>query len=123
MGCTTRDLGVKFAEASGLPTIYANVIRWVEKPDQAERDNDVVAMVSLARHVCLHNRVGYCGDTPGDLSLPLASTPAWRAIQPRIFPSFDLRKFEQQAHSFCNELKQELSGKSRVRAMNDRAVA
>jgi HD-like signal output (HDOD) protein len=123
LGCTSRDLGVKFAEASGLPAVYTNVMRWVERPDQASADADMVAMVSLARQVCLHNHVGYCGDTPGDLSLPLASTPAWRAIQPRIFPSFDLKKFEQQAATFCVELKQELSGKSRGRAVIDRAVA
>ncbi len=123
LGVSSRDLGVKFAELTGLPSIYISAIRWAERPDQATSDVDLVAMVSLARHVCLLNRVGYCGDTPGDLSLPLASTAAWRTIQPRIFPSFELRKFEQQAQAFCTELKQELSGKSRMRAMSDRAVA
>lgn len=123
MGCTSRDLGVWFAEANGLPPVYTNVIRWVVHPDHAPQQIEVVAMVSLARHVCLHNHVGYCGDTPGDLCLPIASTPAWRVIQPRLFPSFDLKKFEQQAHAYCLELKQELSGRNRMRAVADRAVA
>jgi HD-like signal output (HDOD) protein len=123
LGCTSRDLGVWFAEASGLPPVYTNVIRWVAHPDQATEQVELVAMVSLARFVCLHNHVGYCGDTPGDICLPIASTPAWRAIQPRLFPSFDLKKFEQQAHAYCQELKQELSGRNRMRAVADRAVA
>ncbi|MEO5957673.1 MAG: HDOD domain-containing protein [Opitutaceae bacterium] len=110
IGCTSRELGVRFAEASGLPKVYTNVIRWVEEPDLAVENTDLVAMVSLARHVCLHNRVGYCGENAGDL--PIAKTPAWQALQPRLFPSFDLKRFEAQAHAYCVELRQDLAGGS-----------
>jgi HD-like signal output (HDOD) protein/ActR/RegA family two-component response regulator len=109
--CTSRDLGVKFAEATGLPPLYTNVIRWVEQPNLATEHTELVAMVSLARHVALHNRLGHCGDTPGDSSPPIANTPAWRALQPSLFPSFDLKKFEAQAHAYCIELRKELSNR------------
>lgn len=70
----------------------------------------MVAVVSLARHVCLHNHVGYCGDTPKDHCPPVEETAAWRVLQGKVFPSFDLKSFETQAHAYCHELKQTLSG-------------
>jgi CheY-like chemotaxis protein/HD-like signal output (HDOD) protein len=113
IGCTTRELGALFAEHHGLPPVFSHVIRWVETPDQATEHTDLVAMVSLARHVCLHNHVGYCGDTPNDSCPPIRETAAWRVLQPRLFPSFDLAKFEAQAHAYCLELRQELLGRPR----------
>jgi len=114
LGCTSREMAVQFAEAHGLPEIYREVIRCVESPESAGEHTDVVAIVSLARHVCLVNHVGQCGDTPGDVASPLATTPAWRVIQPRLFPSFDLKKFEHQAHEQCRTLRQDLSGRRRA---------
>lgn len=108
IGCTTRDIGARFAQTTGLPPIYADVIRWVETPELATDHIDLVAMVSLARHVCLHNHVGYCGDTPDDACPPISDTPAWRVLQPRLFPSFDLAKFEVQAHARCLEVRSDL---------------
>lgn len=110
IGCTTRDLAVEFATHQKLPPIYTHVIRFIETPEATTENVDLVAMVSLARHVCLHNRVGHCGDTPGDASPPISSTPAWHVLQPRLFPSFDLRKFEAQAHAYCRELRMSLLG-------------
>jgi hypothetical protein len=54
--------------------------------------------------------VGHCGDTPGDACPPIANTAAWEVLQGRIFPSFDLRKFESQAHAYCKELRMSLIG-------------
>lgn len=110
IGCTSRDLAVQFATQQRLPPVYANVIRFIETPEGTTESVDLVAMVSLARHVCLHNRVGYCGDTPNDSCPPIASTPAWAILQPRLFPSFDQRKFEAQAHAYCRELRMTLLG-------------
>jgi CheY-like chemotaxis protein len=119
---TSRDLGLRFAELQGLPRVYQNVIRYVEQPALATEHADIVAMVSLARHVCLHNKVGYCGDAVGDT--PIAKTPAWQVLQPRLFPSFDEKKFEQQAHAYCVELRKELTGGAgNARANAVRAVA
>jgi CheY-like chemotaxis protein len=110
IGCTTRDLGVIFATQNKLPPIYTHVIRFVETPEATSENVELVAMVSLARHVCLHNRVGHCGDTPGDSCPPIANTPAWQVLHSRLFPSFDLRKFEAQAHAYCRELRLSLLG-------------
>jgi CheY-like chemotaxis protein/HD-like signal output (HDOD) protein len=110
IGCTTRDLAVQFAAQQKLPAVYGHVIRCVETPEDATEHVDLIAMVSLARYVCLHNRVGHCGDTPNDSCPPIANTPAWHILQPRLFPSFDLRKFEAQAHAYCRELRMTLLG-------------
>lgn len=110
LGCTTRNMGDHFAVKNALPRVYCSVIRWVETPEEATDDADMVAVVSLARHVCLHNHVGYCGDTPKDHCPPIAETAAWGVLRDKVFPSFDLRKFEAQAHAYCHELKQTLSG-------------
>jgi hypothetical protein len=41
----------------------------------------------------------------------VVATPAWRILQPRLFPSFDPRKFEIQAHAFCLTVRNQLSGR------------
>lgn len=110
IACTSRDLGVGFAQTSGLPLVYTHVIHWVERPDLATENTDLVAMVSLARHVCLHNRVGHSPDAPEGPLMPIAQTPAWQVLQSRVFPSFDMKKFEAQAHAYCVELRHQLSG-------------
>lgn len=110
LGCTTRDLGIIFAESSGLPRIYTNVIRWVETPESATENSDVIAMVALARLICVHNRVGYSGEARSETYTAMTKTAAWDAIQSRLFPSFDVKKFEAQAHAYCVEVRRELSG-------------
>ncbi len=112
IGCTTREIADHFARQSGLPEVFASVIRWAEAPAQATAHAELVAVVSLARHVCLHNHVGYCGDTPKDHCPPIAETEAWQVLASRVFPSFDLHNFECQAHAFCLELKQALAGRA-----------
>lgn len=110
LGCTCRDLATYFAQTDALPAVYANVLRWVDDPEAATADADLVAMVSLARHICLQARVGNSGEPATGPVSPLASTAAWRVLQPRVFPSFDLKKFEVQAHAFCLTLRTELTG-------------
>jgi len=111
VGCTTRERAAHCARQRGLPTVFCHVIRWIETPEDAVEDTTLVAVVSLARHVCLHNHVGHCGDTPKDHCPPVEESAAWRVLQNRVFPSFSLPAFESKARSFCAELKQELAGR------------
>jgi HD-like signal output (HDOD) protein len=115
LGCTTRDLGVHLADTQRLPAAYANVIRWVETPALATQHMDLVAIVSVARHVCLHAHVGCSGDTVGSGSGAIAAMPAWEVLKPRLFPSFDVKKFEVQACAFCLTVRSELSGQRNER--------
>lgn len=110
LGCTTRDLAIQFAAAHGLPAPVASVIRWLDTPEAATEHAELVAIVALARHVCLHNHIGQSGEAPAETGIPIAHTGAWRVLQPRLFPSFDLHKFEAQAHAFCRELRPHLLG-------------
>jgi HD-like signal output (HDOD) protein len=110
LGCTTRDLALHFAQTRGLPAVYSDVIRWVEAPESAMENTDLVAIVALARHVCLHAHIGSCGDTGLHHHATIATTSAWSVLQPRLFPSFELKKFEAQANAFCLTLRQELIG-------------
>lgn len=109
-GLTTRELAAEFAAGARLPQVYVDVMRWVETPEQAVTNTDLVAMVSLAREVCLHARVGCAGEPGTPAQASIGATSAWRVLQPRLFPSFDLKKFEVQAHAFCLTLRQELLG-------------
>jgi HD-like signal output (HDOD) protein len=110
LGCTTRDLAVHFAVSQGLPRVYANVIRWVDTPALATENMDLIAIVSVARHVCEQSHVGCSGDLPVPRSFGISETAAWSILQQRLFPSFDLKKFELQAHAFCLNVRNELSG-------------
>jgi hypothetical protein len=110
MGCTTRDMAAHFAEKHGLLPSYANVMRWFDDPAQATEDAVLVASVSLARDLCRKNRVGWSGDGEDVERMPIAETAAWQILRERIFPSFNLEKFEAEAHAECRELKMELQG-------------
>lgn len=110
LGWTTREIGDHLARHLGLPSIYCDVIRFVGTPEEMTGKNDMVALVTLARDLCLRNQMGFSGEPPLP-ALPLEETPAWQILQQRVFPSFSLKKFESQTHTFCVTLKQELSGR------------
>jgi hypothetical protein len=86
-------------------------MRWIDAPEQATEDAELVAIVSLARDLCRHNHVGFCGDAPKDKAVPLEDTAEWQVLRGRVFPSFDLKKFEAQVHAECRQLKRELHGR------------
>lgn len=109
-GCSAREVARAFAELGTLPPVYRHVLRWVDTPEEAEADADLVAMVALARHLCLHGHVGTSGEPQFANAEPLTATSAWRRLQPRVFPSFDAKKFEVQAHAYCLRLRAELTG-------------
>jgi CheY-like chemotaxis protein len=112
LGCTTVDMAVYFAEKHGLLPSYTNVMRWARSPAEATQDAVLVASVSLARDLCQRNRVGWSGDAgQGDVS-SIAETAAWQILGERVFPSFNLEKFEAEAHAECREIKLELVGET-----------
>ncbi len=110
LGCTTREIAAHFAERHGLLPSYANVMRWVDEPEAAKEDAVLVASVSLARDLCRQNRLGWSGERPG-ASRSIAETGEWKILSRGIFPSFNLEKFEAEAHAECREIKLELMGK------------
>ncbi len=112
LGATTREMAGHFAKAHGLRSSYGNVMRWVDDPQQCPVEDAVlVASVSLARELCRQNRVGWSGEALRDQPRPIAETPGWTILRERIFPSFNLEKFEAEAHAECRELKQMLHGR------------
>lgn len=111
LGCSTRDLALAFAEAQKLPASCRSVIRWVEAPALATSHLDLVAIVAVARHLVCHAHIGAWPEAPAGGQTPLVATPAWRILRPRLFPSFDARKFEVQAHAHCLTVRNELSGR------------
>lgn len=113
LGCTTRDLAIHFVDHREFPVIYREVVRWVSDPEKAGEHAQLVAIVALARQFCLQQGVGCSGDTTGE-ALHVSSTPAWRVLQPRVFPSFEMKKFEIQVHQYCVSLRHELAGRTRV---------
>ncbi len=110
LGCTTREMAAYFAEKHGLLPSYANVMRWVDAAEEAKEDAVLVASVSLARDLCRQNRLGWSGERAG-ASRPIAETGEWKILSRGIFPSFNLEKFEAEAHAECREIKLELMGK------------
>ena len=82
-----------------------------DEPEKATEDIVLVASVSLAHELCRQNHVGWSGDAMTDEPSPIAETAAWAILSQRIFPSFNLEKFEAEAHAECRELKLELQGK------------
>ena len=111
IGCSSRDLAVRFCEKHLISQHFINVIRWVETPEEATEDQELVAVVALARTLCMHHHVGYCGDTPKDHCPPVEETPAWAVLKSRVYPSFSIQHFDREIHPYCQQLKQELLGR------------
>ena len=113
VGMSSSEMAYRFALKNGLPQVYAEVARWAETPEEAPEGSDLVAVVSLARHVCQKHHVGVWGDAP-EGSIPfIEETSAWKVLEKRVFPSFNLKKFDVEARGVCVNLKQELLGRER----------
>lgn len=112
IGCTTTEMAAYFAEQQGLPKRFVNVFRWIDNPEVATQDEELVAVVSLARDLCRRNQVGCNGDTPFDDAVSLEATPEWQVLSKRVYLNFDLKKFERLANAECLALKRSLVGKS-----------
>lgn len=110
LGLTAREIGDLLGRRLGLPSAYTAVIRYVGTPEELGDRGYLVALVTLARNLCLQNQIGFSGE-PHLPMPPLEETPAWQILRNRVFPSFNLKKFESQTHNFCAALKQELSGR------------
>jgi CheY-like chemotaxis protein/HD-like signal output (HDOD) protein len=111
IGGTSRALAAHFAAKHRLLPSYVNVLRWIDEPESATDDAVLVASVSLARDLCRQNRLGWCGERAGAGARSIAETPEWKILSRAIFPSFNLEKFEAEAHAECREIKMELMGK------------
>lgn len=108
IGCTTRQMAERFAHTHHFPEVFVDVIRWVDTPEQATQNVDLVAAIAIARHMCLHARAGYNGETPADTRPSVNTLSAWTVMEARVFSGFSLRQFEAQTHAFCVRLKHEL---------------
>lgn len=116
LGCTTPELGTLFGEKHGLPPAYCNVMRWLDQPELATEDRDLVGVVALARELCLRNGIGDNGEPRAALHLPLEETPAWQVMRERAFFGFNLKKFEAKVQARSGDFKRELSGGFRAKA-------
>jgi hypothetical protein len=104
-------MAAHYAQKKGLFHCYTHVLRWVDEPAAATEDAVLVAIVALAREFCRQNEVGWGGEPSTGGVVSIAETPAWAILRECIFPSFNLDKFESEAHGKCRVLKQELSGR------------
>ena len=111
LGASVREYTTEFFTKHGLPHFYCSVIRHVHNPAEAHPSvSDLVAVVALARHLCLQNGVGSSGDMSSRRAAPaLEDTEAWGVLRDSIFPGFNLRKFQVQAHDYCVHLKKALA--------------
>ncbi len=110
IGCTAREMADHFARTHGIPDLYRCVMTSLEAPEQAERNQELVAIVALARDLCRRNHLGHDGDQPSAHAPALEDTPAWKVLGPKIFLGFSWPKFEAQMHGSCQEIKRDLHG-------------
>lgn len=111
LGCTTFQLAAHFSQRFRLSRRYANLVRCLASPADAPEDRQLIAIVSLARALCRQNQVGSCGDAQREEATALEETPQWQILREGVYPSFNLRKFEKQVHSYCVRLRTELRGR------------
>ncbi len=112
LDATSAQMGAHFAERFGLSVRFTNVIRWMAAPESAGEDARLAAVVSLARDFCERAGVGSSGNYV-DPEAPFMADQcaAWTVLQDCVFPSFNLREFEQGIFILCRALKSELAGR------------
>ena len=96
MGISSRQMAVQFVEKKSIPTSCKNVIRWVEEPEAATEDFQLVSVVAIARYMCRLCKVGFSGEVNQKELLPLEHTQLWNSFQAHVFPSFNVSVFETQ---------------------------
>lgn len=94
MEISSRQMAIEFVEKKSLPKCFKNVIRWVEQPDQATEDAELVAVVAIARYLCRLCKVGFSAEVDTTDLLPLEQTQLWDSFRGRVFPSFSVSNFE-----------------------------
>lgn len=94
MGITSRQMAIQFIENKAIPTSCKNVIRWVDQPEEATEDFELVSVVAIARYMCRLCKVGFSGEINQKDLLPLEHTQLWNSIKDRVFPSFNVSNFE-----------------------------
>jgi CheY-like chemotaxis protein/HD-like signal output (HDOD) protein len=110
LGCTTAQMAAHFGERAGLSRRFVNVLRWTDDSASATEDKHLIAIISLARDLCRQNEVGTSGDPLVEDATPLEATPEWVILREGLYPSFNLKKFEQQVNAYCKQLRAEFSG-------------
>jgi len=113
LSTTTRSLTSRWAASSALSQPFKSVLTWVESPLDAKADQELVAAVSLARLLAMHNHIGHSGENPKDQCPSIEQTPAWQVLREYVFPSFKLEAFERDIHAYSHSLRQELLGRAR----------
>lgn len=96
MNISSRQMAIEFIENKCLPTCYENVIRWIDEPEAATEDFQLVSVVAIARYMCRLCKVGFSGEVNQRDLLPLEHTQLWNSFQPHVFPSFNVSMFEGQ---------------------------
>lgn len=96
MGISSRQMAVQFVEKKSIPTSCKNVILWVEEPEAATEDFQLVSVVAIARYMCRLCKVGFSGEVNQKELLPLEHTQLWNSFQSHVFPSFNVSVFETQ---------------------------
>lgn len=114
---TSAQIGAHFAAHFGLSARLTSVIQWIDDPAQAGEDARLVAVVSLARDLVEHARVGSSGNWRGEDATFMADrTKAWEVLQDCVFPSFNVREFEHLMLAKCRSLKTEFMGQGSSRS-------
>jgi HD-like signal output (HDOD) protein len=104
MGISSRQMAIEFIENKSIPTKIKNVIRWVEQPEQATEDIELVSVVAIARYMCRLCKVGFSGEVSHHELLPLEHTQLWNSIEDRVFPSFNVGNFEMMVRKRVRKL-------------------
>jgi|GEM_PF-1114493 len=96
MEISSRQMAIEFVEKKSLPNCFKSVIRWVDRPEEATEDFQLVSVVAIARYMCRLHGIGFSGDiTPAEMP-PLENSSLWDSFKQHVFPSFKVAMFEAQ---------------------------
>jgi len=104
LGVTTREMAIAFVDSHVFPTGYKSVVRWVEEPEVAVDDADLVFVVAVARYLCRFFRVGFNSEIYESGLVPLQDSAVWKSGAHRVFQGFNVRKFEAAVKEKCAKL-------------------
>ena len=109
-GCDNCLAGYIFAKNGNLPTVLqASIAHQHDLQDMGDAAN-MVAILSIADHLCHVEKIGSDGDRADARIHTLSAHPAWKILRPSLPPSFSITRFSNEINKELPTIREELQG-------------
>jgi hypothetical protein len=107
-GLTHEEAGAVFAKKNRFPPAVIDALAHHSKPEAAEHETLLVAVVNVANYLAKIHGLGFSGSPLGEGELELESTPGWLVIAAEGNLSMDAAAFQSALLPYFATLRKEM---------------